>query len=76
MDDLVLIIRQTYGWHREMTPFSWYRIARDLHLDCGGVVRTGRSLLEAGILFTENKELGIETNPAYGAFASPFPGTR
>jgi phage replication O-like protein O len=44
------IIRHTFGWNRDYVAFSWYRIAKVLSLDRGGVVRAGKSLVRDGIL--------------------------
>jgi phage replication O-like protein O len=53
------VIRQTYGWNRKTAPFSWYRIAKDLALDRGGVVRAGQRLVCSGILRIESGELRV-----------------
>ena len=50
---LLWIIRHTYGWHRASCQFTWYKIAKDLSVDRGGVVRAGSQLLNAGILRIE-----------------------
>jgi len=57
---LLWVIRQTYGWNRNATPFSWYRIAKDLSTDRGGTVRAGNKLLGAGLLRAQNRQLGIQ----------------
>ena len=57
---LLWVIRHTYGWNRITAPFSWYRIASDLAMDRGGVVRSGNRLLRAGILFGQDGRLGIQ----------------
>ena len=54
---LLWVIRNTYGWHQLTAQFSWYKIAKDLSMDRGGVVRAGTRLLELGILRIENAEL-------------------
>jgi phage replication O-like protein O len=58
------VIRRTWGWNRQSTPFSWYRIARDLQLDRGGVARAGRRLMMHGILFQEGCQLRLEPDCA------------
>jgi phage replication O-like protein O len=57
---LLWVIRQSYGWNRQDTAFSWYRIARELSADRGGVVRTGNLLLRANLLCIRNGRLGIQ----------------
>jgi phage replication O-like protein O len=56
------VIRQTFGWNRQTVPYSWYRIARDLSMDRGGVVRTGNSLLRANVLHIREARLGLQQN--------------
>lgn len=56
---LFWIIRQTFGWNRPTTPFSWYRVATDLVMDRGGVFRAGRALLRLGIVHVKSGEIGI-----------------
>jgi phage replication O-like protein O len=56
---LLWVIRQTYGWHRTNCRFTWYRIAKDLSMDRGGVLRAGTRLLKAGILTVEDDHIGI-----------------
>jgi phage replication O-like protein O len=56
------VARQTYGWNRQTTPFSWYRIAMELAMDRGGIVRAGRHLLRTGILCLAGDEIGIQPN--------------
>src|SRR5262245_9231853 len=53
------VIRQTYGWHRQVAPYTWYRIAQELSLDRGGVVRAARKLLMAGVLIETDGAIGI-----------------
>src|SRR5258708_35338756 len=57
---LFWVIRQTYGWNRNRTPFSWYRISKELSLDRGGVVRAGHKLLRKKFLSLEDNQLGVE----------------
>lgn len=52
-------IRNTHGWHRRTVAYSWYRIARDLSADRGGVVRAGKQLLQMRRLVTRNGRLGL-----------------
>jgi hypothetical protein len=57
---LFWVMRQTLGWNRNTTPFSWYRIATQLAMDRAGVVRAGHSLLRSGILNLNGDEIGIQ----------------
>jgi phage replication O-like protein O len=57
---LLWVIRQTYGWNRNAIRFSWYRIAKDLSVDRGGIVRAGHKLLGAGVLYVQDGQLGIQ----------------
>jgi phage replication O-like protein O len=54
------VIRQTLGWNRNTVPFSWYRMAIELAMDRGGVVRAGHRLLCSRILHLEKDEIGIQ----------------
>jgi phage replication O-like protein O len=47
---ILWVLRQTYGWHRQTTRFTWYGIARQLSMDRPGVARAGRSLIDAKLL--------------------------
>jgi phage replication O-like protein O len=53
-------VRNTIGWNRDTTCFSWYRMARELSMDRGGVARAGNRLLGAKVLFVRAGQLGIE----------------
>lgn len=53
------VVRQTLGWNRRTTPFTWYRVAQELSLDRGGVVRAGNQLTGRQILFSADGEIGV-----------------
>lgn len=57
-------MRNTYGWNRRSTPFTWYRIARDLGLSRSAVYRGGQDLLKARILVVRENQLAVEVNCA------------
>jgi phage replication O-like protein O len=57
------VLRQTVGWNRPLTKFTWYGIAKDLCLDRAGVLRAGRTLLDGQLLYAESGRIGIEPNP-------------
>src|SRR5713101_5605658 len=57
---LMWTVRNTIGWNRDTTHFSWYRIAKDLSMDRGGVVRAGKRLQRAKVLCIRAGEIGIE----------------
>jgi phage replication O-like protein O len=73
---LFWVIRQTYGWNRDQTPFSWYRIAKELGLDRGGVARGGHKLLCEKLLILEDDQLHVErdTNRWNGFRLAPSEG--
>src|ERR1022692_1922075 len=54
------VIRNTAGWNRPLTPFSWYRIAKKIGGSQAVVWRAGRKLLQARILFLEHGQMGIQ----------------
>ncbi len=59
---LFWVIRQTYGWNRESTPFTWYRMAQELGMNRPAVYRAGQALLTAGILVAPEKQLAVQTD--------------
>jgi phage replication O-like protein O len=59
---LLWVIRQTLGWNREWTAFTWYRMAKDLHMDRAATYRAGQALLSWNILSPREKLLGIQSN--------------
>ena len=59
---LLWIIRQTIGWNRQTTTFSWYAIAKDLALDRGGVLRAGQRLIRAGLIIICGNQIGLVTD--------------
>jgi hypothetical protein len=54
------VIRNTAGWNRTLTPFSWYRIAKKIGGNRAVVWRAGRALLQTHVLFLEDDQLGIQ----------------
>lgn len=61
---LLWVMRNTYGWNRQSTPFTWYRIARDLGLSRPATYRGGQDLLKAQILVVRENQLAVEVNCA------------
>ena len=59
---LLWTVRYTYGWNRRFTPFTWYRIAKELRLSRPAIYRTGQALLAARILVVQDKQLMIQTD--------------
>ena len=57
---ILWVIRNTAGWNRGLTRFSWYRIAKKIGGDRAVVWRAGRMLLQARVLFLEDGQLGIQ----------------
>jgi phage replication O-like protein O len=57
---ILWVIRNTAGWNRDLTTFSWYRIAKKIGGDRAVVWRAGQRLLQAQILFLEGRQLGIQ----------------
>jgi phage replication O-like protein O len=56
------VIRQTWGWNREKTAFSWYQIARDVRVGRSALFRAGRQLVATGILSTDGGSVGIQSH--------------
>jgi phage replication O-like protein O len=76
---LLWVIRQTYGWNRKEAPYSWYRIARDLSMDRGGVARSGNKLLGAKVLSIRDGRLAVQEDDEHWdrrIFCCPCDDTR
>ena len=75
---MLWVIRQTYGWNREWTRFSWYRIARELELSRPAVYRAGSALLLARVLRQQSKALAVQTDTCLWTndISSPMPGSK
>lgn len=54
------IIRNTFGWNRESTRFSWYRIARSINTDRAAVYRAGMQLREMNIIKIHDARITIQ----------------
>ena len=57
---LLWVIRQTHGWNRRSTLFTWYRVAKDVAMDRATAYRSGQALLRAGVLILADAQLGIQ----------------
>lgn len=56
------VIRNTYGWNRRSSPFTWYRIANELCLDRPAVYRAGKALLQAEVLVLQADGLAVQVD--------------
>jgi phage replication O-like protein O len=54
------VIRWTRGWNRLWTPFTWYRIAKELRIDRPTVYRAGTALVRANIVVQQKGHLAIQ----------------
>jgi len=59
---LLWVIRQTFGWNRPCTPFTWYTIAKDIGISRPALYRAGQALLAARILTLQTGQLSIQTD--------------
>jgi len=57
---LLWAIRQTYGWNRQRTSFTWYGIARQIGMHRPAAYRAGQTLLKVGILITQDRQLALQ----------------
>src|SRR4051794_627682 len=64
-------LRNTLGWNRPSTPFSWYRIANELEADRTGVLRAARPLIQQQLLAIEQGRLRVELDPQVWRTAMP-----
>lgn len=61
---LLWVVRYTFGWNRQSTPFTWYRIAQELALNRSAVYRSGQALLAARVLVVYGNQLGVQMDCA------------
>lgn len=59
---LLWVIRQTYGWNRPQTTFTWYRVAQELGLDRPTVYRSGKALAQARLLIVEGEHVSVQVD--------------
>lgn len=59
----VWVLRHTLGWNRDSTPFTWYRVAREIGMNRSCVLRAARSLIHAGLLLVKDGHLSAQTDP-------------
>jgi phage replication O-like protein O len=59
---ILWVVRNTYGWNRAFTPFSWYRVANELRMNRSAVYRAGQALLRARVLTQREDQLGVCTD--------------
>jgi phage replication O-like protein O len=57
-------LRNTRGWNRDSTAFTWYRVAKEIGMNRSSTLRAARVLIEASLLSVKNGHLSIETDPA------------
>ena len=57
---LLWVIRRTDGWNRDWTPFTWYRMAKDLALDRPATYRARQALLQARVLILAEGRLAVQ----------------
>ena len=70
---ILWMIRNTYGWNRPFTPFTWdRRRANDLRMNRSAVYRAGEKLVDACVLARRDRQLGV--CPSFGDPAESVPG--
>jgi len=57
---LLWVVRHTYGWNREWTPFTWYRLAKELDMDRAAAFRAGNALIQAQLLMLKQRQLAVQ----------------
>lgn len=55
-------VRNTFGWNRDSTRFSWYRVAKTVATDRAAVYRTGKKLVAARLLVVVDGRLAVQTD--------------
>ena len=56
------IFRNTYGWNRKSTNFSWAKIAREIGARREHVSRAGLRLIEKKRIFVDGEKIGFQKN--------------
>jgi Bacteriophage replication protein O len=64
MKIILWVIRNTIGWNKPATPFTWYRIAAELGVDRAGVFRAGKRLAHSGMVTIKGTSIAIQADPA------------
>ena len=59
------VVRYTDGWNRVWTPFTWYRMAKELGLDRPATYRAGQALLRAKLLILSDGLLAIQRDDSF-----------
>jgi phage replication O-like protein O len=54
------VVRYTDGWNRVWTPFTWYRIAKELGLDRPATYRAGQALLQNKLLILSDGQMAVQ----------------
>ena len=60
---LLWVVRNTHGWNRSVTSFTWYQVAKAIALDRATAYRAGQALLRAGLLVVHQEQLGLQEDP-------------
>ena len=71
---LLWAIRNTLGWNRCSTSFTWHQVAKDVAMDRATAYRAGQALLRAGLLILHQDQLGLQedcTNWSSGVLSQP-----
>jgi phage replication O-like protein O len=71
---LLWAVRATYGWNRQWTPFTWYRIAKETRQDRAATYRAGTALLRARVLVQHEAQISVQQDG--GAWDSRIPAAR
>jgi Bacteriophage replication protein O len=57
---ILWVLRNTYGWSRKTTVYTWSKIAREIEARREHVSRAGLSLLQKKRLYIDNKKIGLQ----------------
>jgi len=57
---LLWVVRNTHGWNRRLTSFTWYQVAKDIALDRATAYRAGQALVRTGLLVLQQHQLGLQ----------------
>ena len=60
---ILWVLRNTLGWNRDSTRFTWYRIAKELGMNRSTTLRAARELIEFSVLLVKDAKLSMEPEP-------------
>ena len=57
---LLWVLRNSLGWQRDSTSFTWYRIAKDIGMNRSAVIRASRALVSNGFVMVGQGQIRVQ----------------